>query len=298
MLANICKASDCGLKSWHHGYFVGTVLHMYHCLVKLEVLAPEEYPLLDGLCKQLLDTVFLGELPARNLWGCYQRWMGKRIRFHGRRNDAGRCSEAGDGSKKWDMRCVQDCSQGGDNVKRKFDPKKASLIFSLISSDYVVNDYVLASVCRPKTGKVCASTRSSANTADRTLHASPKDIKEARKALTTETGTEDFFRSISETIKQELCGPFPVAKLNYLTIYETCVDILSRVNDLEHDDYHDYICPCVMERLLKGVDSKIDRHCIRSTPFPDRDLLHHCRQGFADAMKSKNMVDFCWDLGG
>jgi hypothetical protein len=146
MLVQLCSASDLGAKTWHHAYTVGTVLYMYHCLILLEVMTPDQVPLFENLCNLFEDSVFLGQRPNRNLFSCYERWSGGSLDFK-----QGQCkaiynhhSPYGAREKKWKMKFEKDVSQGGDHPIRGFSPMKISLFSYLDYQGFHLNDDVLA----------------------------------------------------------------------------------------------------------------------------------------------------------
>ena len=144
MVEHLSMASDFGAKAWHHAYYVGTTLHTYNTLVKLEVIKPSEFPLMERLCNLFKGAVFLGQRPSRNLLSCYQRWGGGSLSFpkgHCRGMHTHTHSQTG---KKWGMKYVRDASQGGDNPNRGYDPAKISLFSLLSAQKFVLGDQVLA----------------------------------------------------------------------------------------------------------------------------------------------------------
>lgn len=145
MVENLVRASDFGAKAWHHAYYVGTTLHLYHTLLTLEVIKPADFSLMERLCSLFKATVFLGQRPSRNLLSCYQRWSGGCLNFpKGRCNGMHTHDHSNGMGKKWRMKYVKDASQGGNHPNRGYNPMKISL-FSLVSSrNFVLDDDVLA----------------------------------------------------------------------------------------------------------------------------------------------------------
>ncbi len=143
---HLSRASDMGAKSWHHAYYVGTALYVYHCLILLEVMTPDQVPVLEHLCQLFEDSVFLGCRPSRNLFSCYERWSGGSLDF-----TKGQCNTLhshqnprGSREKKWNLKIEKDISQGGDHPIRGFDPTKISLFSLLAAGNFVLDDDVLA----------------------------------------------------------------------------------------------------------------------------------------------------------
>jgi hypothetical protein len=135
-----------GLKSWHHGYFVGTILHLYNSLISLGALRHDQIPVMESLCELFEDTIFMGQVPQRNFLSSYQRWLGGKLNisgkhYHGMHDHSNnRRSSTG---KKWTMECQRDVSQGGDSERRRFDPAKISLLSLIISKNSITDDEVL-----------------------------------------------------------------------------------------------------------------------------------------------------------
>lgn len=147
MARTLMKASFLGSQVWHYGYYVGTVLHMYHSLVALGFLNPDEIPLFENLCNIFERQLFLDKRPYRNISSCYQRWVGSVIEFpkercHSMHSHADGSTSNGD--KKWKMKHIRDKSQGGDNPLRNYNPCKVSLFSFLETEKYIMHDKVLA----------------------------------------------------------------------------------------------------------------------------------------------------------
>ena len=152
MVENLARASDLGAQAWHHAYYVGTTLHIYHTLLALQVIKHTDFPLMESLCSRFEGMVFLGHRPSRNLLSCYQRWSGGCLSFpKGRCNGMHTHNHSNGMGKKWSMKYVKDASQGGDHPKRGFEPMKISLFSLLSSRNFALDDDVLAWVhcCKP-----------------------------------------------------------------------------------------------------------------------------------------------------
>ena len=146
MAEHLSAASDMGAKAWHHAYYVGTSLYIYHCLIVLNVIHPGQVPVLEYLCNLFEDSVFLGQRPRRNLYSCYKRWAGGSLDFN-----QGNCSAIHNHQGKWGMKFEKDASQGGNHPIRGFNPSKISLFSLLAGSNFVLDDNVLAWVYCSKT---------------------------------------------------------------------------------------------------------------------------------------------------
>lgn len=145
MVENLVLASDFGAKAWHHAYYVGTTLHLYHTLLTLEVIKPADFAVMERLSRLFEAAVFLGQRPSRNLLSCYQRWSGGCLSFpKGRCNGMHTHDHSNGMGKKWRMKYVKDASQGGNNTNRGFNPMKISLFSLLSTRNFVLDDDVLA----------------------------------------------------------------------------------------------------------------------------------------------------------
>ena len=153
MAEHLSAASDMGAKAWHHAYYVGTALYIYHCLVLLNVIYPDQVPVLERLCHLFEDSVFLGQRPRRNLFSCYKRWAGGSLDFTQGSCNAIHSHQNPHGARggKWGMKFEKDASQGGDHPIRGFSPMKISLFSLLAGSNFVLDDNVLAWVYCCKT---------------------------------------------------------------------------------------------------------------------------------------------------
>ena len=97
---------------------------------------------------------------------------------------------------------------------------------------------------------------------------------------------------------EEFQGEFPVAKINYFAIYETCMEILAEINRAEHiqgsrDPY--IICSCVTERLLQGADAYIDDSRIVKS-FPHIKLLENCKRIILKLAGAFPLSNFQWQI--
>lgn len=125
-----------------------------------------------------------------------------------------------------------------------------------------------------------------------------KDVHEAREKLAAEPSKARIVELIQGKVLGEFQGEFPVARINYFAIYETCVEILAEINKSEHvkgsrDPYE--ICACLTQRLLQGADAYIDDLHIVKT-FPHRTLLENCKQGILKVAGAAPLSDFQWQL--
>lgn len=301
MTEHLSNASDAGAKAWHHGYIMGTLLYIYHCLILLEVITPDQVPVLEHLCHLFEGSVFLGQRPRRNLFSCYERWSGGSIDF-----SKGHCKALdnhdhprGSRDKKWSLKIKRDFSKGGNHPIRGFNPAKISLFSLLAETNYVLDDNVLAWIyCSKTLRKVsnlgCQRMR---NVADH-FQATPKDAQEARKKAAAELSRVRIVELIRAKILEEFQGDFPVAKINYFAIYETCAETLAEINRSEHvecsrDPY--VICSCLTERLLQGTDEYMDdSHIVKI--FPQKALLENCKRAILELAGSSPLSDFQWRL--
>lgn len=145
MVKHLAGASALGGRAWHHAYYVGTALHIYDTLLKLEVIKSTDFPLMERLCDIFEAMVFLGHRPSRNLLSCYQRWSGGCLNFpKGHCNGMHTHSHSGNMGKKWSMKFVKDVSQGGNHPNRGFDPGKISLFSLLEAHNFALDDDILA----------------------------------------------------------------------------------------------------------------------------------------------------------
>lgn len=158
MASFLSSSSNLGSKIWHHGYYVGIVLHTYNALLQLEVISPDQFPVLERLCDIFKGPLFNGQRPSRNLLSCCQVWSGATIYFDKERCDGahGQHRHRSDRkTKKWELRHKEDLSKGGNDPRRCFDPAQISLFHLLASCGYLVDRTVLARIyCSKPSEKV------------------------------------------------------------------------------------------------------------------------------------------------
>lgn len=282
MFENLVRASDFGAKAWHHAYYVGTTLHIYHTLLALEVINPADFPLMETLCSRFEGMVFLGQRPSRNLLSCYQRWSGGCLSFpKGHCNGMHTHNHSNGMEKRWRMRWVKDVSQGGDHPNRGFNPMKISLFSLLSTRNFVLDDDVLAWVHCSKPWQ----------------KASKKDIQEARRKRDGDFFIARSVEAVQEKILEEFRGDFPIAKMNYFAIYELCVEIMKHIHEAEHPARDpDQICSCVAGRLLGAADQYLDDMHVFKV-YQERSLLERCKKGFEETLQNKSVSNCFWDLG-
>lgn len=299
MVDNLARASDFGAKAWHHAYYVGTTLHIYHTLLKLEVINPTDFPLIEKLCNIFESAVFLGHRPTRNFLSCYQRWSGGCVSF-----PKGRCSgmhshsHTGGMGKKWSLKYVKDVSQGGNHPNRGFHPSKISLFSLLVKRNFSLDDDVLVWTYCSKCNRVSGLVRKLPFCIAHSLHLSQimkKDIHAARSRRDSVSFAAQSVEAVQEKLLDEFQGDFPVARMNYFRIYELCVAILQRIHEAEHPKQDPgHICSCVSGRLLSAADQYVDDMRVFKA-FLDRRLIETCKQGFQSALKDKSFNDYLWN---
>ena len=163
MVGNLVNASSFGTKAWHHAYYVGTALHIYNTLIQLGAINSTDFPMVERLCLIFEEAVFMGQRASRNLLTSFQRWSGGCISF-----PKGRCrgmhshSHSNDTGKKWSLKYVRDVSQGGNDLKRSFNPMKISIFSLLSSADFVLDDDILAWAYSSKPWQKASGSHSSA----------------------------------------------------------------------------------------------------------------------------------------
>lgn len=130
MVDQLEDAATSGLRAWHYRYHIGTLMHMYNCLIVLGYLNKSAIPVMEDLCNIFESNVFLGYKPRRKLWSCFQVWCGARLRPLG-----GMCHNKQRHNhnefRNWALASVDDRYRGATNAARSFDIKKLSLLASL-----------------------------------------------------------------------------------------------------------------------------------------------------------------------
>jgi len=133
MVENLVVSARYGFKAWHHGYYVGLVLHVYNTLVQTGQVRRDEMPVLEHVCELFSEEIFLGCRAAAKPYTAYKRWTGGHLKFTGHHRHSSQAS------RNWDMCVKADPSKGGDKVCRAFTPGKISL-FALVTENKDVVD--------------------------------------------------------------------------------------------------------------------------------------------------------------
>lgn len=99
-----------------------------------------------------------------------------------------------------------------------------------------------------------------------------------------------------EKLLEEFRGDFPLAKINYIAIYELCVEILQQIHKAEHPTENpDHICSCLAVRLLGAADQHLDDMRLLKV-YPEGSLLERCQKGFEKTLQDKCIADFFVDV--
>jgi hypothetical protein len=140
MVENLVISARYGFKAWHHGYYVGLILHVYNTLVQTGQVRRDEMPVLEHVCELFSDEIFLGCRDAAKPYTAYKRWTGGHLKFTGHHRHSSQAS------RNWDMCVKADPSKGGDKVCRAFTPGKVSLFAMITENKDVVDLDVLERV--------------------------------------------------------------------------------------------------------------------------------------------------------
>lgn len=144
---------ELGAKTWHYGYYLGTLLHLYNALSRVGLIA-EPIPILDWICGKYEETVFLGKRDSRagNALACWKRWAGGRIKpiGHNRSKAIVPVLTKDGGAARLHLCANPDDSQGGNTERRSFSPSKISLFALLLHTDNFFSDKVLAWLYLPE----------------------------------------------------------------------------------------------------------------------------------------------------
>ncbi|KAF2101264.1 hypothetical protein NA57DRAFT_72706 [Rhizodiscina lignyota] len=282
-LGHLAQCSDVGSKTWHFSYLVGTLLHAYNALVQAKLLDPTAIPLLEALCELYEDVLFMGKRSNNNVFSCWQRWAGGKVVRPPHRSKT-ELNQVATTDKKWHLCSIPDPSGGGNRWSRSFDPQRISL-FSTLAARSALDDEVVAWIYLPP---------------EKRHRYQDKDIFRAKELFKQEPLLAHYVERVQAALLEEYQGSFPVARINYIAIYEACVQTMRRISDANHDEKLEYICKCPAEACLRECDIFLKRRFMNSSrrgvEIKDKkacdSFIEHLIEGFG----GHSIEDFLWDV--
>lgn len=247
-----------GMRLFNYRHYVGAILHSYNVLKTLAGM--ESIPILESISDQFRDTFFPGgNCPKNSFRACWGRYVGARVKFKkGHRSRNSRDS--------WCMAIPAHAARRAAGLGPKdavHELKTADLVFKIKQHDYHVGDEEWHAVDKIlKTTQTedikTRARRPSSGVESSTPQRQLLDLARAVECSLTQKEKEAETESASEPKDQS--HPLPLARLNLLAIFQSCVRVVSRLSDETHTgvDEKGINCICFASAILTGADRIVD----------------------------------------
>ncbi|KAK5047966.1 hypothetical protein LTR84_006156 [Exophiala bonariae] len=247
-----------GMRLFSYRHYVGAVLHSYNVLKTLAGLEP--IPILESISDQFRDVFFPGgNCPKSSFRACWGRYVGARVKFKkGHRSRNSRDS--------WCMAVPAHAARRAAGLGPKDDIhqlKAAGLVFKIKQQDYHVDDDDWQLVAKLLNPRQIQDTKSQTRRSSSVVELSTRqgqllDLAQAIERSFTQTETEPEFESTSEPEGQSTL--LPLARLNLLAIFQSCVRVVSTLSEETHTgvDEKGINCICFASAILTGADRIVD----------------------------------------
>ncbi|KAI4143538.1 MAG: hypothetical protein L6R39_004533 [Caloplaca ligustica] len=259
-----------GLRLVAYRSYVGSVAHMYNVLRQIHGLDP--IPVLEAMCEHLEDLFFPGGQPKKNFRACYVRYLGGRLRFHGKARHQNGCHALAIPAHT--AKATAGLSSGSTpEADPRFDCGRFSLLHRLRDSGYRFDEASILPVAHFRK----TSSSSSSNTP-------------------TGTATASNLQALHQALDAELTSPsFPNATFNFLSIYLICARIVDRISDAYHDPdaKKGQYCLCCAEGLVMAADGFREGKGWRVRK-EIRELARVCTEVMKEELGGKKVDEFVW----
>lgn len=227
-----------GMRLINYRHYVGAVLHSYNVLQKLAGL--EQIPVLEDLCDQFQDVLFPGGVrPSYSFRASWGRYVGARLKFKkGHKNRNSRDS--------WCMAIPAHAARRAAGLGSTRDgnhdgPTMDCLVFKLKQQGYHIGDDEWDLPDGP----------------DVDIDTDLTTV--ARNMQTLSCRVEGSIAAASSSPSSSSGGnktQLPVSRLNLLAIFQSCVQVVTRLSDETHKgkDEQGINCICFASAILTGAD--------------------------------------------
>lgn len=277
-----------GVRLFSYRNYVGGLLHAYNVLRQFTEFA--SIPLLETLCSESADITFPGGRPTRNFKTCYVRSIGGRLRFNVHTSDHRGChsmvipshvakATAGFGLRK-------------NAHDPRFDYRKISLFHHIKERGYHLDNTTWERVHK-------------LNNRTEESEASHRKDKKARSCSHHSHSSDDLtschpthrLQTLQHVLLDDFTGPLPIARLNFLEVYLSCVRTISLISDRYHGDKapRGQNCLCFVDALLAAADRCRDGEW-KGQVFGCKKLVEICREamGMEGGLGGKEVEEFLW----
>jgi hypothetical protein len=274
-----------GMRLFNYRHYVGAVLHSYNVLKDLAGM--EAIPILESLSDQFRDVVFPGgNCPKSSFRACWGRYVGARVKFkkgHKSRNSR----------DSWCMAIPPHAARRAAGLGSKSDvheQKSTCLLFKIKQQDYHLGDEewnVVEQTLKPTRSE--SIKRRTRGTSSPTESANPQ-----RQLL-------DLARALEHSFTQSNENVLPVARLNLLAVFQSCVRVVTRLSNETHTgaDEKGINCICFASAILTGGDRIVDgRRLGRAEAWKkdERECITQACNAIRDVFGAVKPDQWLWDI--
>ncbi|KEF58197.1 uncharacterized protein A1O9_06123 [Exophiala aquamarina CBS 119918] len=274
-----------GMRLFSYRHYVGAVLHSYNVLKELAGMAP--ISILESLSDQFREVFYPGgNCPKSSFRACWGRYVGARVKFkkgHKSRNSR----------DSWCMAIPPHAARRAAGLGTKSDvsqQKGACMLIKLKQQDYHVSD---------EDWKVV----------DLTLKPTYKESAKRQLrgvTLTTESRDAqgqllDLARALEPSLTQSNENALPVARLNLLAVFQSCVRVVTRLSDETHTgaDEKGINCICFASVILTGADRIVDGRRlgrVEAWKKDERECIDQASKAIRDVFGDLKPDEWLWDI--
>ena len=92
----------------------------------------------------------------------------------------------------------------------------------------------------------------------------------------------------------------PVARINYLAVYQASIQTMRRISDANHKEDPGYICKCPAEICLRECDALLKRRLVASgkrlSVEVEQPACDSCLEHLMAVFGEGKVEDFSWDV--
>lgn len=274
-----------GMRLFNYRHYVGAVLHSYNVLKELAGMEP--IPILESLSDQFREVFYPGgNCPKSSFRACWGRYVGARVKFkkgHKSRNSR----------DSWCMAIPPHAARRAAGLGTKGDvneQKSACILFKVKQQDYHVGDEDWKMV--DQTLKPTCNESIKRRTRGTSTPTEPRD---------TQGQLLDLARALEHSFLQTHENAMPVARLNLLAIFQSCVRVVTGLSDETHTgvDEKGMNCICFASVILTGADRIVDgRRLGRAEAWKkgERECITQASKAIRDVFGNVKPDEWLWDI--
>lgn len=135
----------------------------------------------------------------------------------------------------------------------------------------------------------------------RSLQYQSKDIAKARMRVQEDGSYPEYLERVQAAVLEEFRAPgIPVARINYLTIYQASVQAMDLISKANHEEDPGCICRCPAELCLRECDAVLKHRLAassrRASVAIEESASKSCLEHLMAVFGGKSTDDFLWDV--